>query len=131
MARPSEFTQEIADRICELLADGVSLRAMCRLDGMPATSTVCRWLATNEAFQEQYAHARELQADALFDDCLAIADKEHDKAATDPAERRLQIETRKWMAGKLKGKYSDKVKHVGGDDGDSPIAFTGFDIRFI
>jgi hypothetical protein len=131
MARPSDFTQELADAICEKLIDGESLRAICRADEFPSTSTVCRWLITNDAFREQYAGARELQADALFDDCLALADKEHLKAAADPQERRLQIETRKWMAGKLKGKYSDNVKHVGGDDGDSPIAFTGFDIRFV
>lgn len=121
MGRPSDFTPEIADRICERLADGESLRAICSDDDMPATSTVCRWLANNEAFQEQYTHARELQADALFDDCLAIADGTTLKAKEDVQDRRLQIDTRKWMAGKLKGKYSDKIKHVGGDEGDAPI----------
>jgi hypothetical protein len=128
---PEGYGQETADTICEMLADGKSLRAMCREDGMPSTSTVCKWLARNAEFAEQYARARELQADALFDDCLALADNEHDKAATDANERRLQIDTRKWMAGKLKGKYSDKVKHVGGDEGDNPIAFTGFDVKFV
>jgi hypothetical protein len=128
---PEGYGQETADLICEMLADGKSLRAICRDDDMPSTSTVCKWLALNETFAEQYARARELQADALFDDCLALADNEHDKAATDAQERRLQIDTRKWMAGKLKGKYSDKVKHVGGDEGDNPIAFTGFDVKFV
>ena len=128
---PEGYGQETADSICELLADGISLREICKRDGMPSTSTVCKWLARNNAFAEQYARARELQADALFDDCLALADKEHLKAADDVQERKLQIDTRKWMAGKLKGKYSDKVKHIGGDDGDPAIAFTGFDLRFI
>jgi hypothetical protein len=128
---PEGYGQETADAICEKLADGKSLRAICKLDGMPTTSTVCKWLSKNQEFAEQYARARELQADALFDDCLALADNEHDKAASDAQERRLQIDTRKWMAGKLKGKYSDKVKHVGGDEGDSPIAFTGFDVKFV
>ncbi|MGX7895480.1 terminase small subunit-like protein [Tsuneonella sp. HG222] len=130
MGRPSAFTQEIADSICERLADGESLRAICTDPDMPATSTVCRWLSLDKTFSEQYAHARELQADALFDDCLAIADKTTLKAAEDVNERKLQIDTRKWMAGKLKGKYSDKVKHVGGDDDDNPIAFKGWDITF-
>lgn len=129
--RPSDFSQEIADTICAMLADGLSLRGICNVPEMPSTSTVCRWLASNEAFREQYTHARELQADALFDDCLAIADGAHELAGGDVQDRKLQIDTRKWMAGKLKGKYSDKVKHVGGDDGDNPIAFTGFDIKFV
>jgi hypothetical protein len=127
---PEGYGQETADTICEMLADGKSLRALCKLEGMPTTSTVCKWLGKNSEFAEQYARARELQADALFDDCLALADNEHDKAASDAQERRLQIDTRKWMAGKLKGKYSDKVKHVGGDDDDAPIRFTGWDISF-
>jgi hypothetical protein len=46
-------------------------------------------------------------------------------------DRRIAIDARKWAAGKLNGKYSDKVKHVGGDDGDPAIAFTGFDIKFV
>jgi hypothetical protein len=127
---PEGYGQETIDAICDALADGRSLRSICRDDGMPSTSTVCKWLAKNADFAEQYARARELQADALFDDVLDIADKGL-KALETPEDRRIQIDARKWMAGKLKGKYSDKVKHVGGDDGDSPIAFTGFDVRFV
>lgn len=130
MGRPSDFTQDIADAICERIADGESLRAICADPEMPGTSAVCKWLGKHPEFAEQYARARELQADALFDDCLAIADGTTLKAGEDINARRLQIDTRKWMAGKLKGKYSDKVKHVGGDDGDNPIAFTGWDITF-
>tara|TARA_R110000868_G_scaffold391047_1_gene660941 strand:- start:368 stop:778 length:411 start_codon:yes stop_codon:yes gene_type:complete len=127
---PEGYGQETADAICELLADGKSLRAICTAPEMPSTSTVCKWLARNTEFAEQYARARELQADALFDEILDIADK--GLTALDAAEdRRIQIDARKWMAGKLKGKYSDKVKHVGGDDGDNPIAFTGFDVGFV
>jgi hypothetical protein len=129
MGRPSDYSQELADAICERLADGESLRSICRDDAMPSTSAVCKWLNVHPEFAEQYARARELQADALFDDCLAISDKAKGEFA-DVQERRLAIDTRKWMAGKLKGKYSDKVKHVGGDDGDNPIAFTGWDISF-
>jgi hypothetical protein len=127
---PEGYGQETADAICERLADGVSLRAICREEGMPTTSTVCKWLAKSAAFAEQYARARELQADALFDDILDIADKGL-KALEGADDRRIQIDARKWMAGKLKGKYSDKVKHVGGDEGDNPIAFTGFKRQFI
>lgn len=136
---PEGYGQETADAICERIADGESLRAICRDEDMPNKATVFRWLNRNEAFSDQYARARETQADTLFDDMLEIADGRGERVdedgktllATDVQRDRLAVETRKWMAGKLKGKYSDKVKHVGGDEGDNPIAFTGFDVKFI
>lgn len=74
MARPSTFTEEVAGLICERLADGESLRSICSQEGMPSKSMVFRWLAANEAFRDQYARAREAQADTLFDEILDIAD---------------------------------------------------------
>ena len=113
MSRPSEFSGEIADLICERLVGGQSLRSICAADDMPNCSTVFRWLAANEGFREQYAHAREAQADALFDESLDISD---DKSG-DVQRDRLRVDTRKWMAGKLKPKkYGDKLdlNHSGG-----------------
>ena len=123
MAGKSTFTQKIADQICNRIADGESLRAICRDQDMPATSTVCKWLAENTEFSEQYARAREAQADAIFDDILDIADN----AKNDWMERegdggagwqlngehiqrsRVRIDARKWMAGKLAPKkYGDR-----------------------
>lgn len=127
MGRPSDYTQETADIICERLADGESLRAICRDDGMPSTSAVCRWLAANEAFREQYAHARELQADSLFDDILDIADGTRammEGNDPDVQRDRLAVDARKWMAGKLKGKYSDKHDV----NLSAQVAFTGLDV---
>lgn len=114
MARPSTFTEEVAGLICERLADGESLRSICSQEGMPSKSMVFRWLAANGAFRDQYAHAREAQADALFDEILDIADDgrndwiEKRNAAGEvigwqengEAIRRsqLRIDARKWMA---------------------------------
>lgn len=125
MARPSEFTQETADYICEQIIEGRSLRSICLEEEMPAPSTVCRWLARNDTFRKQYAHARELQADALFDEILDIADDgandymgEDEKYNGDAVQRsRLRVDARKWMAGKLAPKrYGEKldVNHEGG-----------------
>ncbi len=81
---------------------------------MPSTATVFRWLAGRPDFRERYAHAREAQADALADDILAIADDDGD-----PKDKRVRIDARKWLAGKLKpAVYGDRlelggeVKHV-------------------
>jgi hypothetical protein len=125
-----KYTAALADAICERLADGESLRTICSEDGMPSKTTVFRWLADNEKFRDQYARAREAQADAIFDDILSIADdgrndwmernfgEEVRWVENGEAMRRsaLRIDARKWMAGKLRPKkYGDKldVEHSG------------------
>lgn len=133
--RPSSFTQEVADAICEGLVDGKSLRSICADDDMPSASTVCRWLGSNDAFREQYARAREAQADTLFDEILDIADDssrdvkivgedEREVCNTEFVQRaRLRVDARKWMAGKLQPKkYGDRLdlNHSGSIDTMDP-----------
>ena len=133
--RPSSFTQEIGDRICESLADGISLRKICESESMPNKATVFRWLADERyaSFRDQYAQAREIQADSLFDEIVEIADTpmvgrktKTDAKGVEVTEgdmiehRRLQVEARKWVVGKLKPKkYGDKLELSG--DADSPL----------
>lgn len=109
MGRPTDFTSELADAICERLADGQSLRSICQADDMPNKATVFRWLAADAAFSDQYARARESQADTLFDDMIDIADAEGMRDPVDVQQAKLRVETRKWMAGKLRPKvYGEK-----------------------
>ncbi|MGX1587333.1 terminase small subunit-like protein [Brevundimonas diminuta] len=118
MPRPLEFNEAVADAICERLADGESLRSICRDDEMPAKSTVFKWLGLIPAFADQYARARETQADSLADDIVDIADNK----TLEPNDKRVRIDARKWLAGKLRPKaYGDKVAVVGGDKTDAPI----------
>ena len=72
--RPEIFTQELADSICKLLIEGNSLRSICLADDKPARATVYEWVMKSAEFSDQYAHARELQAETLFDECIDIAD---------------------------------------------------------
>jgi len=124
MARPSSFTQKVADAICEGIAEGRSLRDICDEPGMPNKATVFRWLAddTFSLFRDQYTRAREAQADVLFDEILQIADDGTRDTYTDKdgnertdqdviARSRLRVDARKWMAGKLRPKvYGDKLE---------------------
>lgn len=136
MARPSGFTQKIADTICERLAEGESLRSICDEEGMPSKSMVMRWLRQNEEFRDQYARAREMQADVLADEILSIADDGHNdwmvrKFGDDElwvengeAMRRsqLRIDARKWLAGKMRPKvYGDKVTQEHTGSSENPI----------
>ena len=103
--RPSTFSEKIADAVCESIADGESLRAICKDPDMPSKSSVCKWLGQHEAFADQYARARDAQADAHFDEIVHIADTEED-----PQRARVRIDARKWTAGKQRPKkYGDRL----------------------
>ncbi len=131
--RPSLYTEALAAKICRRLADGEPLRAICADKVMPDKATVLRWLADKAKadFRDQYAHAREMQADALFDEALEIADDTSGDWAVDKDGKktldhehvqrsRLRVDTRKWAAGKLAPKrYVDKLQHTG--EGGGPI----------
>ena len=116
--RPSTYSQELADRICERLAGGETLRAICRDEGMAAHQTVLRWTGVLEAFKDQYARAREAGYLAMADELLEIAD--NPDADKDAVQRdRLKVDTRKWLLSKALPKiYGDKVSaEVTGKDG--------------
>lgn len=129
MARPSSFTQETADAICLRLTEGESLRGICRDEEMPAASTVFKWLADRKEFSEQYARAREAQADHMAEEILQIADDgSNDTYQTENGEAvnhdviarsRLRVDARKWLAAKMAPKkYGDKVTtELTGKDG--------------
>lgn len=116
-----EFDQSIADEICQRLAKGQSLRTICgaeRDDFLPGQTTVYVWLRSIPEFAQQYAHARELQADYYVDEIVEIADAPNattnpvtgDAELRDPQRDRLRVDARKWVASKLAPKrYGDKV----------------------
>lgn len=73
MGRPSLYTEELADKICERIATselGLEqvLAEIKKADGeAPHFATVYRWLDENEEFREKSARARRLQGDTLVD----------------------------------------------------------------
>jgi hypothetical protein len=122
--RPSDYTPDLADVICERLSAGESLRTVCKADDMPDARTVFRWLRLHEEFRQQYARAKEEAADALVEEIADIADEGsndwmevHDpdnpgwKFNGEHFQRsRLRVDARKWIASKLKPKkYGDKL----------------------
>lgn len=143
MARPSEYTQEMADKICERLAGGESLRRICLDEGFPDASTVHRWVLTDTegsksaGFHKQYARAREIQAENMFDEILDIADdgsndfmaitkgnetyEIENKEVTNRS--RLRVDSRKWYLSKvLPKKFGDKLDLTSlGDKLPTPI----------
>jgi Bacteriophage Sf6, terminase small subunit-like len=126
---PTLYTEELAARICERLASGESLSQICRDPAMPCIATIFVWFSKHPSFVENYTRARTLQAEVYFDQMVAIADTPEkavkrvtrpgpkggdqvETTETDATEhRRLRIETRKWVLGRmLPQKYGDKTQ---------------------
>ena len=109
VGRPSSYLAEVAEDICNLLMSGESLLDISKRPGMPAQSTIYKWLNEQAEFSEKYARARETQADYFVDEMIAIADS----VVADPAavaKAKLRIDTRKWSASKLSPrKYGEKI----------------------
>lgn len=109
------YPPETRDEILKRIAEGESLRAICRDDGMPDVATVTRWLDGEPDFASKYARAREAQADVIFD---GMADIESRVSMGDlrPDAARVVLESQRWRAEKLKPKvYGSKtsVEHSG------------------
>jgi hypothetical protein len=124
----TSLTKEQADAICELIADGASVRNICLMPDMPSRWTVMEALRNDAEFANQYARAREMQADTLAAEILEIADDgtrdmrvddegreivDHDHIA----RSRLRVHARQWFAGKVAPKkYGDKLELASNPD---------------
>lgn len=129
----SKYTEELADQICDLVSNGVNLRKVCRMEGMPSWRTIYDWVVARPDFAARLARARELGYDALAEEALEISNTPvmgqkqvmGDKATYTTVEdmlghRKLQIETRlKLLAVWDPKRYGNKVQ-LGGD-ADNPI----------
>ena len=120
-----KLTAAMKKEICRRIAEGQSLRSICRDKDMPDKSSVLRAVGKDERFRELYAAAREIQAEGYADEIIEIADesrigKKSKKLADgnievttgDMVERsKLQVDARKWLLSKLlPKKYGDRVE---------------------
>ena len=121
---PSPDTkEEVIAAILSSVDDGKSLRQACREIDFPR-QTFEHWLEADKKLMGQYERARANRADKLFEEILSIADtpqigtiettKEWGvevKTADMIDHRRIQIDARKWMLGKMAPKkYGDRVE---------------------
>ena len=134
MARPTDFTLELADKICKRIADGESLLLICKDDDMPHRSTVHRWLldSTKKEFCDKYELSVKLRAEKMFEELVDIADDGTNDYVTKESENggeyvvadrehiqrsRLRVDTRKWYLSKVVPKlYGDKLDITSKDE---------------
>ncbi len=115
----TSYTPELAAKFCAAIADGKTIRAVCKLPGMPSKATVFRWLREHVDFQQMYETATDERADTLIDEIVEIAD--NCKVDADSIRKaKLRIHARVEQAQRMKPrKYGNKMQLTG--EGGGPI----------
>jgi hypothetical protein len=111
----SIYTPALAAKVCALLAQTGSLRAVCR-ELKINRATIVQWVVDDvDGFADAYTRAKDIGIDELADDMLDISNTpvmgtETTQKADGSAEvktadmlghRKLQIETRRWLAERM------------------------------
>jgi hypothetical protein len=132
--RPSSYTPELAALICERLAGGETLTAICRDPDMPPDSTVRGWASDDvQGFHARYTRARDVGLARMADEILDLADTPREGVTvvekpsgdevrrSDNVERsREQIRIRQWLLSKrLPRQYGPWVE--GGQSRDAEL----------
>lgn len=113
-----DYTEELADKICEQVAMGLSFRRIAEIEGLPKKTLIFEWLASKPDFAEKYARAKDIAVELMVEDALEIVDDASDdlieevtesgtvtRANTAATQRaRLRYDARRWLAGQLKPK---------------------------
>ena len=120
VGRPSTYTPELADLICEQIVEGKSLSMICRPNGMPKLSTIFGWFRKHPDFAENYARAVDQRVETFAEQIVEIADDgtndwvevldkdgavSHYQVNGEAVQRsRLRVDARKWIAAQMKPK---------------------------
>lgn len=137
--RPTDYTPELGDLICEGIASGKSLVKICKDDGMPNPATIYKWRRVFDEFNDNYAHAREDAADVFAEEIITIADEVGQVVMVDGvplvvdgkpvmtvdsasvAHGKLRTDSRKWIASRFNKAYIEKSSKELSGPGGSPI----------
>ncbi len=107
------YSDEIAEKVCKMVAGGASIIKIGDTEGMPCSRTISRWINTpgqHENFCLEYACALDLQAERALHEMEEIADdagrdyvyndkKEEWEFRGDNVQRaRLRVDVRKYKA---------------------------------
>lgn len=116
-----EYRQRVMNLICSLMAEGQSLRRICKsVEGMPNHSTVMDWVREDEALANRYARAREQMTDYRFEefrDAAAAIVAKYMAEGWEPKDAvqmaRLECGNMQWELSKLAPKkYGDKIEQT-------------------
>jgi len=124
-AKPERDKDAICQSVLQGMRDGLSAFKACQSAGVPQ-STFNRWVDADVKLAEDYAHAREDLIERMANEVLELADSEVPETGDGKRDwqaiqqRKLQVDSRKWLLSKLAPKkYGDRLELAG--DKENPL----------
>ena len=106
------MTPAICDEVARQIAEGASLRSICRQPAMPSLSGVMNHLRASPEFQAQYDAAREMRGDRFGEQVADIA-QECYRGELDPNVARVAGALLQWAASRMAPKkYGDRIEQT-------------------
>ena len=82
VGRPTMYSAELAERICQRIENGESERRIAMDDDMPSQTTMWRWKEEHPEFCKQSARAREASAEKFNDELLELQENLNNELTT-------------------------------------------------
>jgi hypothetical protein len=124
-AKPDRDKDAICQAVLQGMRDGLSAFKACQAVGVPQ-STFNRWVDADAKLAEDYAHAREDLIERMANEVLELADSDVPETGDGKRDwqaiqqRKLQVDSRKWLLSKLAPKkYGDRLELAG--DKENPL----------
>lgn len=117
-ARTTDIAErrQIMETVAQRLAEGESLREICRSPGMPSRYTVLRWAGEDAEIFNLYRTGLAMRAERYAEESVELADQARGRSNEEVQAIKLMVNTRQWVASRLLPKlYGDHqtIEHTG------------------
>jgi hypothetical protein len=123
--KPERDKEAICQAVLQGMRDGLSAFKACQAAGVPQ-STFNLWVDSDAKLAESYAHAREDLIERIASEVMELSDSEVPETGDGKRDwqaiqqRKLQVDSRKWLLSKLAPKkYGDRLELAG--DKENPL----------
>jgi len=124
-AKPERDKDAICQAVLQGMRDGLSAFKACQAAGVPQ-STFNLWVDSDAKLAESYAHAREDLIERIANEVMELSDSDVPETGDGKRDwqaiqqRKLQVDSRKWLLSKLAPKkYGDRLELAG--DKENPL----------
>jgi len=124
-AKPERDKDAICQAVLQGMRDGLSAFKACQAAGVPQ-STFNLWVDSDAKLAESYAHAREDLIERIASEVMELSDSDVPETGDGKRDwqaiqqRKLQVDSRKWLLSKLAPKkYGDRLELAG--DKENPL----------